>query len=252
PGGSLTMEPGNQSYEARDFGWLVTVSFVFLALVAIALWREVNPGWRPVQRRFRAALERYGGTDLARAFTPRIKQIWGPKIRLVDRCSTWRRGDEWGPIVPSSLRQPLTPPPDLPYLDKHPFQDFGCTTCHGGQGWATTKESAHGSKDWNDPMLSSEIARRYSLREADLIQMRCNFCHRHDAATPGMEQINLGKKLYKNNKCRVCHTVEGHGGTKAPELTYFGDKDPELIDFSHVTWPHTVFNWTYEHLMVPD
>jgi len=79
-------------------------------------------------------------------------------------------------------------------MDKHPFQDFGCTTCHGGQGWATSEEAAHGSKDWNDPMLSSGVATRYGLREADLIQMRCNFCHRHDVATSGMELINLGKE----------------------------------------------------------
>ena len=101
-------------------------------------------------------------------------------------------------------------------------------------------------------MLSFAIAGRYGLQEADLIQMRCNFCHRHDFATSGMDQINLGKKLYKENKCRLCHRVEGHGGTKAPELTYFGDKDPELVDFSQVSGAHTVFNWTYEHLMVPD
>ncbi len=246
------MERPDQSYEGRDFGWLVAMSFIFLALVAFALWREFHPGWAPVQARFRAAMEKYGGTDRARAFTPGIKQIWVPKIHMVDRCITCHLGYEWGSILPATLPEPLTPHPNLPYMDKHPFQNFGCTTCHGGQGWATTASAAHGGKDWNDPMLSAGIARRYDLREADLIQMRCNFCHRHDVTTPGMDQINLAKKLYKENKCRLCHAVEGHGGTKAPELTYFGDKDPELVDFTHVTGAHTLFNWTYEHLMAPD
>jgi cytochrome c2 len=246
------MEPANQSFESRDFGWLVAVSFVFLALMVFALWREFHPPWRPVQARFRVALEKYGGTEHARTFTPGIKQIWVAKIHLVDRCTTCHLGYEWSSILPASLPQPLAPHPDLPYMDKHPFQDFGCTTCHGGQGWATSKDAAHGDKNWNDPMLSSTIASRYGLQQGDLIQMRCNFCHRHDVATPGMEQINLGKKLYKENRCRLCHSVEGHGGTKAPELTYFGDRNPELVDFSHVSGAHTVFNWTYEHLMVPD
>ena len=82
--------------------------------------------------------------------------------------------------------------------------------------------------------------------------MRCNYCHRHDVATPGMDQINAAKKLFKKKKCIVCHTVEGRGGATAPEITYFGDKDPELVDFSHVTGVRTLFNWNYQHLMAPD
>jgi len=246
------MESGDQPFEASDFAWLVAMSFVFFLLVSFALWREFHPAWRPLQKQFRAAMEKYGGTERARASTPGIKQIWVPKIHLVDRCITCHLGYEWGSILPGALPEPLTPHPNLPYLDKHPFQDFGCTTCHGGQGWATRAGAAHGSKDWNDPMLSAAIASRYDLHESELIQLRCNFCHRHDVATPGMEQINLGKKLYKEEQCRLCHTVEGHGGSKAPELTYFGDKDPELVDFARVTGDHTLFNWTYEHLMTPD
>ena len=68
-----------------------------------------------------------------------------------------------------------------------------------------------------------------------------------------MEQINAAKKLFKAKKCIVCHTVEGRGGATAPEISYFGDKDPErLVDFSHVTGARTLFNWNYQHLMTPD
>jgi hypothetical protein len=137
-------------------------------------------------------------------------------------------------------------------MDKHPFQQFGCTPCHGGQGWATTADAAHGDKGWNDPMLSTSLAKRYELTRGELMQMRCNYCHRHDVATPGMEQINAAKKLFKAKKCIVCHTVEGRGGATAPEITYFGDKDPELVDFSHVIGARTLFNWNYQHLMSPD
>ena len=101
-------------------------------------------------------------------------------------------------------------------------------------------------------MLSTAIATRYGLTRGELMQMRCNFCHRHDVATPGMDQINEAKQLLKKKKCLVCHTVEGRGGATAPEITYFGDKDPELVDFTHVTGERTLFNWNYQHLMAPD
>ncbi len=155
-------------------------------------------------------------------------------------------------VLPATLGEPLMPHPNLPYMDKHPFQQFGCTPCHGGQGWATTAEAAHGDQGWNDPMLSASLAKRYGLTRAELMQMRCNYCHRHDVATQGMEQINAAKILFKAKKCIVCHTVEGRGGATAPEITYFGDKDPELVDFSHVTGARTLFNWNYQHLMDPD
>ena len=86
------MEPANQSFEGRDFGWLVAVSFLFLALMVFALWREFHPAWRPEQARFRVALEKHGGTERARTFTPGIQQIWVAKIHLVDRCVTCHLG----------------------------------------------------------------------------------------------------------------------------------------------------------------
>jgi len=82
----------------------------------------------------------------------------------------------------------------------------------------------------------------------EMIQMRCNFCHRHDAATPGIEEINLAKRLFKKKKCLLCHVVEGRGGATGPELTYEGDRNPELLNFAHVHGEHTMFNWNVRHL----
>ena len=49
-------------------------------------------------------------------------------------------------------------------------------------------------------MLSPTLAGKYGLTMREMIQMRCNFCHRHDAATPGMDEINLAKVLFKKEK----------------------------------------------------
>ena len=96
-------------------------------------------------------------------------------------------------------------------------------------------------------MLSSLLAEKYGLTMSEMIQMRCNFCHRHDVATPGMDEINLAKVLLKK-KCLLCHVVEGRGGATAPELTYEGDSNPELLNFTHITGEHTMFNRNVQHL----
>jgi len=247
------METQPDDLERPDFAWMVIASAVFFVLVAVAAWRAFHGQWQPIQRRFQTILETHDQVEAARRFTPGIRQIWNPELGVVDRCVTCHLGYEWGSLLPADLPQPFAPHPALPYLDKHPFTRFGCTVCHGGQGWATRSDAAHtGGEHWNDPLLSGELAARYGLTESELIQMRCNYCHRHDLSTPGMDEINEAKALFKKKKCLVCHVVEGRGGLVGPELTYFSDKNPELFDFSRVEGAHTLFNWSYQHFMKPD
>ncbi|HEY2107350.1 MAG TPA: c-type cytochrome [Candidatus Binataceae bacterium] len=244
------MDRADLSTEPSDFSWMVVMSLVFFALVAIALWREYATQWRPYQKQFRVVLEQNAKFEAVRKFHPEIRQIWIPELGLVDRCITCHLGYQWSGVLPAGLAEPLTPHPALPFMAPHPFEKFGCTTCHAGQGWATTVYGAHdGGPGWDEPMLSRQLAQSDGLTEAELIQMRCNFCHRRDQSTPGMEEINLAKPLIKKKKCLVCHSIEGRGGHTAPDLTYEGDKDPELFDFSHVTGARTLFNWQVEHLI---
>ncbi len=236
-------------FEFPDFLLLVVLSVLFFALVVASVVRDRSSEWRPIQQRFRHVLERGGQADAARAFTVGIRQLWLPELDRVDRCVTCHLGYEWGGVLPGDLPQPYAPHPALPYLDAHPFKDFGCTPCHGGQGFATTTRAAHGDVEhWDEPLLDRSLADRYGLRPADLMQIRCNGCHRHADSTAGMETIDRGKVLFRKNKCLVCHVVEGRGGMKAPDLTYVGDKSPELFDYTNVTGVPTAFNWHLQHL----
>jgi hypothetical protein len=98
-------------------------------------------------------------------------------------------------------------------------------------------------------MLSPALAARSGLTMGEMIQMRCNFCHRHDAATPGMDEINLAKLLFKKKRSgALCHVVEDRGGNTGPELRYYGDKNPELLNFAQVSGARTMFNWNVQHL----
>ena len=240
-------------FERRDFPLLVGFSIVFFALVIVCVVREERTDWGPIQAEFVRVLEQHGQVAAARAFRPGVRQIWIPALGRVDRCVTCHLGYEWAGTLPPTVPAPLAPHPDLPYLEAHPFPEFGCTSCHGGQGFATERRAAHGDVEhWDAPLLDRRLGQRYGLREAELIEMRCNACHRRDDATPGMDTINRGKVLFRQNKCLVCHTVDGRGGMKAPDLTYIGDKNPELFDFSHVTGERTAFNWHVQHLTHAD
>ena len=243
----------NDRFRPRDFAWLVTLSLLFFALVVLAFWREAKTDWAPIQKRFQQILEQHGQVEAAQRFQKGIRQLWIPQLGVVDSCVTCHLGYEWGAVLGQDLPQPFAPHPALPYLEKHPFEKFGCTICHGGQGWAVEIDAAHGGGEhWHQPLLSRELAKRYELPSPRvLIQMRCNACHRHDVSTPGMDEIDQAKVLLKERACIACHVIEGRGGLIAPELTYHGDKDPELFDFSHVDGPKSVFNWNVQHLLDP-
>ena len=243
------MAEGKESLEARDFGWMVAMSFVFFVLVVWGFYREFRTEWRVYQTQFVALLGHYGRAGDAASFRPGIHQLWNPKMGITDRCITCHLGYEWSSVLPATIAEPLTPHMTNDWLAKHEFAKFGCTPCHGGDGWAVTVEGAHiGGKGWEDPLLSPALAASNGITMNEMMQMRCNFCHRHDAATPEMDMINLGKQLYKKKKCVLCHVVDGRGGSTGPELTYFGDKNPELLNFAHVSGTSTMFNWSVQHV----
>ncbi|HEY6394434.1 MAG TPA: c-type cytochrome [Candidatus Binataceae bacterium] len=250
----LQKNPDAKSFELTDFPWMVVMSLLFFVLVALAIWRTMDTDWAPIQKKFRRLLEQHAQVDAARSFRPGIRQIWVPKIDVVDRCVTCHLGYEWSSVLAASTAEPLTPHPDPGFMSQHPFPQYGCTVCHGGQGWATETLSAHaaGGEIWEDPLITPKLASAYGLTMGQMMQMRCNFCHRHDVTTPGMGEIDLAKVLFKKKKCLVCHVVEGRGGHTGPELTYEGDKNPELFDYSRAVGRRTVFNWQFQHLKTPD
>jgi cbb3-type cytochrome oxidase cytochrome c subunit len=139
-------------------------------------------------------------------------------------------------------------------LKAHPVEAFGCTACHGGQGWAIDVDPAHGEvAHWEEPLLSSWLGESYSLvgSKRALMQMHCNVCHRYDRATPGMEAVNRAKALVAEKGCRACHVINGRGGTIGPDLTWVGDKAPEQYDYSRLSGHQTAFAWHVAHLKEP-
>ena len=91
-------------------------------------------------------------------------------------------------------------------LRSHPPEVYGCTSCHGGQGYAVDTEPAHGPVHfWEEPLLGKGMGEAYSIVEnkAALMQSNCNVCHRYDRETKGAEFIDHAKKLVREGCARA-------------------------------------------------
>lgn len=183
-----------------------SVSVVLAVLVGAGFLKEERREWQAYQAQFR-------NLEMARATSPgerqalgtmrsHLEQIVVPELDAVDRCISCHLGVE-DPTY-AGVEQPFAYHPDH---DQHPFERFGCTVCHGGQGRATNAVDAHGNVDfWDRPLLPLEY-----------IQASCGRCH--DAAdNPAAPELSKGRKLFEDNGCLGCHKINGSGGTAGPEL----------------------------------
>ncbi|MCX6550235.1 MAG: cytochrome c [Acidobacteria bacterium] len=239
-------EPGR-----RDVALLAVLAVLLVGATAWLVYREAVPEYRDHQRQFGNLVQRRLGDAAATAVPAGIQQLWVPGAGRADRCpschlaTAWRgfeRGDEPLRTHPAGM------------LRAHPTNRFGCTLCHGGQGWAVDRERAHGHVPyWPEPLADASMAASLlpGAGRASLMALNCNACHRYETATAGAEIINRGKRLVDEKGCRACHRINGRGGLIGPDLSWAGDKNPEQYDYGRLSGRRSVFTWHEAHFQDP-
>ena len=237
-------------FARRDRVLLAAIGVALVASTVLFVRSDRAHDWRYYQYEFKNEVAQRFGADKAATVPAGLQQIWVPEIQHADRCVTCHQAVHWSGFEKAD--EPYrTHPQEI--LRTHPVERFGCTSCHGGQGYAIDAPEAHGPVEhWEDPLLSRTLGEQYSLAEKGaLLQMNCNVCHRFDRETKGADAINLAKKLVQEKGCRACHVVNGRGGNIGPDLTYVGEKAPEQYDYSRLSGQKSSFAWHVAHLKEP-
>ncbi len=238
-------------YPRRDRPVLALIGVVLVISTVIFAWSDRVHDWRYYQYEFRRQVAAKLGEDKVAVIPTGVQQVWVADLKRADRCITCHQATSWPGF--EQAENPWKTHPVEP-LKAHPVERFGCSVCHGGQGWAIDTYEAHGEvAHWEEPLLGEYLGEAYSLVDDKraLMQMNCNVCHRYDRETKGAEMINLGKKLINDKGCRACHVINGRGGTIGPDLTEVGDKAPEQYAYGRLSGQQTSFAWHVAHLKDP-
>jgi len=230
------------------------LSLTLLGLFGFMVYKQENPEWKHWQGEYYKILSQKMGDPKLAATPVKLIQTWLPDLNRTDRCTNCHMGIE-NPVF-ADQPQPFKSHPFLDtYMKKHPFEKFGCTVCHDGDGQATVVERTHGIVHHLDRQLATGV----------MVQSACARCH-IDMHEPGVDYpeapaIMWGKQFVTQTafmKCGACHAVKQYGwtATAAPEISGIGSRTElsfYLVHlFQYVQSPiHTKAQWEFEHFLDP-
>jgi hypothetical protein len=131
----------NSPYPGRDRPILAGIGLLLVVSTILFWWADRAHDWRYYQYAFRQMVADKFGGEKAATVPGGIQQIWVPGLRRADRCETCHLAVAWKGF--ESADEPWRTHPVEP-IRTHPIETYGCTVCHGGQGWAIDTDAAHG------------------------------------------------------------------------------------------------------------
>lgn len=147
---------------------------------------------------------------------PSIMQINVAEANIVDRCESCHMGAREPLVItaaamtpkgqkrPDDYAEAFVSHPEPELLKIHDPEKFGCSTCHQGNGRATTSiEKAHGNYEhWLWPLFPKPN-----------VEAGCQNCHAADMVLVSGDVgsvIGEGKDLFRQRGCMGCHRYEGY------------------------------------------
>lgn len=143
------------------------------------------------------------------------KQVYIEETNDADRCMACHVGIDKEKGVTDE--QPFSKHPGgYIYIKNHPTNQFGCVSCHRGQGRATSSvEEAHGEVEfWLTPILKGQQ-----------IQAGCIKCHGNANDLKGGKFLAKGVEIFRDRGCSGCHKAKGFEDERiGPNLNEIGKK----------------------------
>jgi mono/diheme cytochrome c family protein len=195
---------------------LFVCSLLLLGVVCLAVVDALSESWQDHQSGYYdEALDRAESEALKEAIQASSLEIKQDQVmnfgkeKRVDRCRSCHSA-----IDDPGFVDGVEPLRTHPKMKEHPFNLFGCTICHEGQGRSLTKENAHGEgHHWPEPLLDKPY-----------IESSCARCHARPWPKE-MSHLARGDDLFERTGCVGCHLVKGLSrGTLGPELTDVGNR----------------------------
>ena len=166
----------------------------------------------------------------------------------VDRCQSCHLGAALADYATSEPPFTAHPRLDLFVADNsvHPAAQFGCSSCHGGKGHATSFLNAVHTPDnesererWeHDYGWEPTHLWEWPMRPSGETQAGCLSCHGSDNWLPDAPKVEYGLELVEKLGCYGCHQIDRFDDRRkpAPNLSFLRSK-------TDIEW---AYNWVME------